>query len=159
MQPVLSTALDTTGVIATPDGGRFTNIVRGVSSSAVKTAQQSPCLCLSAKLSNKWYEIDIGWFYIRVLETFRSSTSEGRAPRVRLNQAKTSCDMETLHAVYRQPLRSHSQICPITEKTYSTEIARLKLHASDKLMWRVSNTGCTWMKRFEPNNKKQNSVW
>ena len=34
----------------------------------------------SAKLSNKWYEIDIGWLYIRVIETFGLAQVKRRAP-------------------------------------------------------------------------------
>jgi stearoyl-CoA desaturase (Delta-9 desaturase) len=87
----------------------------------------------SAKLSNKWYEIDIGWFYIRVIETFGLAQVKRRAPRVRLNQAKTSCDMETLHAVIANRYEVTARYAQLLKKTYSTEIARLKLQASDKI--------------------------
>lgn len=87
----------------------------------------------SAKLSNKWYEIDIGWFYIRVIETLGLAQVKRRAPRVRLNQAKTSCDMETLHAVIANRYEVTARYAQLLKKTYSTEIARLKLQASDKI--------------------------
>jgi len=87
----------------------------------------------SAKLSNKWYEIDIGWLYIRVLETFGLAQVKRRAPRVRLNQAKTSCDMETLQAVIANRYEVTARYAKLLKKTYSTEIARLKLQASDKI--------------------------
>ena len=87
----------------------------------------------SAKLSNKWYELDIGWFYIRVLETFGLAQVKRRAPRVRLNQAKTSCDMETLQAVIANRYEVTARYAKLLKKTYSTEITRLKLQASDKI--------------------------
>ena len=87
----------------------------------------------SAKLSNKWYEIDIGWLYIRVIETFGLAQVKRRAPRVRLNQAKTSCDMETLHAVIANRYEVTARYAQLLKKTYSAEIARLKLQASDKI--------------------------
>jgi stearoyl-CoA desaturase (delta-9 desaturase) len=87
----------------------------------------------SAKLSNKWYELDIGWLYIRILETFGLAQVKRRAPRVRLNQAKTSCDMETLHAVIANRYEVTAKYAQLLKKTYSTEIARLKLQASDKI--------------------------
>ncbi len=87
----------------------------------------------SAKLSNKWYELDIGWFYIRIIETFGLAQVKRRAPRVRLNQAKTSCDMETLHAVIANRYEVTARYAHLLKKTYSTEIARLKLQASDKI--------------------------
>ncbi|MGB4924416.1 MAG: fatty acid desaturase, partial [Candidatus Nitrotoga sp.] len=43
----------------------------------------------SAKLSNKWYEVDIGWLYIRVIAALGLAQVKRRAPRVRLNQTKT----------------------------------------------------------------------
>lgn len=87
----------------------------------------------SAKLSNKWYELDIGWLYIRLLETFGLAQVKRRAPRVRLDQAKTSCDMETLHAVIANRYEVTARYAQLLKKTYSAEIARLKLQASDKI--------------------------
>ena len=87
----------------------------------------------SAKLSNKWYELDIGWLYIRILETFGLAQVKRRAPRVRLDQAKTSCDMETLHAVIANRYEVTAKYAQLLKKTYSAEIARLKLQASDKI--------------------------
>ncbi|MCX7196403.1 MAG: fatty acid desaturase, partial [Proteobacteria bacterium] len=87
----------------------------------------------SAKLSSKWYELDIGWLYIRILETFGLAQVKRRAPRVRLNQAKTSCDMETLHAVIANRYEVTAKYAQLLKKTYSAEIARLKLQASDKI--------------------------
>lgn len=87
----------------------------------------------SAKLSSKWYEIDIGWFYIRILEMSGLAQVKRRAPKVRLNQAKTSCDMETLHAVIANRYEVTARYAQLLRKTYSAEIARIKLQASDKI--------------------------
>ncbi|RFC31546.1 MAG: stearoyl-CoA desaturase (delta-9 desaturase) [Candidatus Nitrotoga sp. MKT] len=87
----------------------------------------------SAKLSNKWYEVDIGWLYIRVIAALGLAQVKRRAPRVRLNQTKTSCDMETLHAVIANRYEVTARYAQLLKKTYSTEIARLKLQASDKI--------------------------
>ncbi len=86
----------------------------------------------SAKLSSKWYEFDIGWFYIRVLETFGLAQVKKLAPQVRLNPAKTSCDLETLHAVIANRYEVTAKYAKLLKKTYSEEITRLKLHASGK---------------------------
>ena len=53
----------------------------------------------SARLSNRWYELDIGWFYIRVLQMLRLAEVKKVAPRVRLAAAKPHCDIATLQAV------------------------------------------------------------
>ena len=87
----------------------------------------------SAKLSNKWYEVDIGWLYIRVLEIFGLAQVKKQAPRIRLNQAKTSCDLETLHAVIANRYEVAARYAELLKKTYSMETARLKLHALDKI--------------------------
>ncbi len=87
----------------------------------------------SAKLSNKWYEFDIGWLYIRILKFIGMAQVKKLAPKVRLNLAKTKCDLETLHAVIANRYEVTSKYAQLLKKTYSIEIARIKLHASDKI--------------------------
>jgi len=53
----------------------------------------------SAKLSNKWYEFDIGWMYIRLMEMIGWAKVKKIAPKPKFIAAKSVCDMETLHAV------------------------------------------------------------
>ena len=87
----------------------------------------------SAKLSNKWYEFDIGWLYIRILKFIGMAQVKKLAPKVRLNLAKTKCDLETLHAVIANRYEVTSKYAQLLKKTYAIEIARIKLHASDKI--------------------------
>lgn len=53
----------------------------------------------SAKLSSKWWELDIGWMYIRILELLRLAKVRRVAPKIRFNACKTCCDMDTVQAV------------------------------------------------------------
>jgi stearoyl-CoA desaturase (delta-9 desaturase) len=53
----------------------------------------------SAKLSSKWYELDIGWLYIRMLESFGLATVKKLAPQPRFARPKPAADFDTLHAV------------------------------------------------------------
>ncbi len=53
----------------------------------------------SAKLSSKWYEFDIGWMYIRTLETFRLATVRKVAPQLKFDRTKAMPDLVTLQAV------------------------------------------------------------
>ncbi|MDE3010146.1 MAG: fatty acid desaturase [Pseudomonadota bacterium] len=53
----------------------------------------------SAKLSNRWFEFDIGWMYIRLLAMVGQAKVKNVAPSVRLDRSKTECDLDTLHAV------------------------------------------------------------
>ncbi len=54
----------------------------------------------SAKFSVKPWEFDLGWLYIRILETFGLATVRKRAPaRPAVDRAKAAPDLETLKAV------------------------------------------------------------
>ncbi len=87
----------------------------------------------SAKLSCKWYEIDIGWLYIRTLAMVKLAQVKKLAPQVRLDLSKKVCDLETLQAVVSNRYEVMTKYAKSLKKIYSIEIANLKLHASDKL--------------------------
>ena len=53
----------------------------------------------SAKLSSKWYEFDIGWMYIRILETAGLATVKKVAPEPKFDHQKLTADLETLQSV------------------------------------------------------------
>ena len=53
----------------------------------------------SARLSNKWYEFDIGWMYIRLLEAAGLARVRRVAPTPRLGAARPIADLRTLQAV------------------------------------------------------------
>ncbi|VAY89163.1 Fatty acid desaturase (fragment) [mine drainage metagenome] len=55
----------------------------------------------SAKLSHRWYEFDIGWMYIRVLQGLGQARVKSVAPQVQFDQAKRECDLATLNAIIR----------------------------------------------------------
>ena len=53
----------------------------------------------SAKLSSKWYEFDIGWMYIRILEIVKLAKVKKIAPAPTFDREKLVADFETLQAV------------------------------------------------------------
>jgi stearoyl-CoA desaturase (delta-9 desaturase) len=53
----------------------------------------------SAKLSSAWYEFDVGWMYIRLLETLGLARVSRTAPVPKFSSGKTECDADTLQAV------------------------------------------------------------
>jgi len=55
--------------------------------------------CYSAKLGNKWWELDIGWVYIKLLESFGLATVKRIAPRTVFEPGKSAIDVDTLRAV------------------------------------------------------------
>ena len=82
----------------------------------------------SAKLSSKWYEFDIGWMYICILETLGLATVKKVAPRPRFADAKpvSDLDSETLHAVIANRYDVLARYAKSLKKTYAQEIVRLK---------------------------------
>jgi len=53
----------------------------------------------SAKLSNQWWEIDIGWLYIRLLAAVGLAKVRQVAPKIRVDPTKRHCDASTLQAI------------------------------------------------------------
>jgi stearoyl-CoA desaturase (delta-9 desaturase) len=53
----------------------------------------------SAKLSSKWWEFDIGWFYICTLEIFGLARVKKIPPELTYDKAKDHIDLETVKAV------------------------------------------------------------
>jgi stearoyl-CoA desaturase (delta-9 desaturase) len=81
----------------------------------------------SARLSSKWYEFDIGWLYIRILETFGFATVKKVAPKPRFAAPKALADLDTLHAVIANRYDVFSRYAKSVKHTYTEELARLKL--------------------------------
>jgi stearoyl-CoA desaturase (delta-9 desaturase) len=55
----------------------------------------------SAKLSSKWWEFDIGWFYIRAMEMLKVARVRRVAPKSKIQWGKAMADHETLLAVVK----------------------------------------------------------
>jgi len=55
----------------------------------------------SAKLSNKWWEFDVGWMYIRILALAGLAEIRFAAPKTYISADKESPDLETVRAIVR----------------------------------------------------------
>ena len=53
----------------------------------------------SARFSSKWYELDLGWSYIRCLQVFKLARVKKVAPRPMINRQKETVDLDTVRAV------------------------------------------------------------
>lgn len=80
----------------------------------------------SAKLSSKWYEFDIGWLYIRILQALGLATVKKVAPRPRFAAAKPVVDFEVLHAVIANRYDVLSRYAKSLRRTYRDELERLR---------------------------------
>ena len=85
----------------------------------------------SAKLSNRWYEFDIGWMYIRILETCGLARVKKIAPTPKFVAAKAAVDMETLQAVIANRYDVMARYAKSFKLVWREELAKLK-EASDE---------------------------
>jgi stearoyl-CoA desaturase (delta-9 desaturase) len=79
----------------------------------------------SARLSSKWYEFDIGWFYICILAALGLATVKKVAPKPRFAQPR-AVDVDTLHAVIANRYDVLSRYAKSLKKTYAHELERLR---------------------------------
>jgi stearoyl-CoA desaturase (delta-9 desaturase) len=79
----------------------------------------------SARFSLKWYEIDLGWVYIRTLESLGFANVKKVAPKPRFAAAKPSADFDTLHAVIANRYDVLSRYAKSIKQIYAAEMARL----------------------------------
>ncbi len=80
----------------------------------------------SARLSNKWYEFDIGWFYICVLEILGLAQVKKVAPSMRIQLPKPSCDLHTLQAVITHRYDVAARFANTLKHACAVEIGKLK---------------------------------
>ena len=80
----------------------------------------------SAKLSNKWFEFDIGWGYIRLMSACGLAKVKKLAPRPRLSARKHVLDQDTLQAVLSNRYEVMARYAKTVKRAYRQELARLK---------------------------------
>jgi stearoyl-CoA desaturase (delta-9 desaturase) len=80
----------------------------------------------SAKLSSKWFEFDIGWTYIRLMQVCGLATVKKVAPIPRFAAPKPVCDVQTLHAVIANRYDVLQRFARSLKRTYSEELERMR---------------------------------
>ena len=83
----------------------------------------------SAKFSSKWWEFDLGWFYIRALETAGLAKVRRQAPAITLSPAKESCDLDTLQAVVVHRYEVLAGYARSVKRTCGAEMRALRARA------------------------------
>jgi stearoyl-CoA desaturase (Delta-9 desaturase) len=86
----------------------------------------------SAKLSSKWYEFDIGWVYIRLLQAAGLATVLRVAPKPQVAEPKLAIDLETLQAVIANRYDLLAKYARSLTRTHREELAKLRLPAADR---------------------------
>ncbi|WP_288379893.1 fatty acid desaturase [uncultured Massilia sp.] len=99
----------------------------------------------SAKLSSKWYEFDLGWGYIRILETLRLAKVKKVAPKPEFAKDKLVADLDTLQSVIANRYDVMAKYAKSVRHAFREEFEHLKhkaelesrfLKSSRKLMQR-----------------------
>jgi len=85
----------------------------------------------SAKLSNKWYEFDIGWVYICVLQALGLATVKHVTPVARLSAPKSAIDPVTLRAVINCRYDVLARYAKSLRRIYVEELGELKRASPD----------------------------
>ena len=83
----------------------------------------------SARLSNRWYEFDMGWAYIRALQSLGLAEVKKVAPEVKIDTAKTRCDFATVQAVITHRYEVLAKYAKTLRHTCAEEIRNLKARA------------------------------
>jgi stearoyl-CoA desaturase (delta-9 desaturase) len=99
----------------------------------------------SAKLSSKWYEFDLGWGYIRILETLGLAKVKKVAPAPKFAKDKRVADLDTLQSVIANRYDVMAKYAKSVRHAFHEEFEHLKhkaelearfLKSSRKLMQR-----------------------
>ena len=80
----------------------------------------------SAKLSVKPYEFDIGWLYIRILESLGLATVRKTPPQLRLGEVRPVADGKTLEALIANRYEVMARYASELRKAVGGELERLK---------------------------------
>ncbi len=91
----------------------------------------------SAKLSNKWYEFDIGWVYIRALEIAGLAKVKKLPPKPVLSDLSLASE-KTLQAVIANRYEVMARYSKTLRQTFNSEVAHVKELATqfgDQHLW------------------------
>jgi stearoyl-CoA desaturase (delta-9 desaturase) len=80
----------------------------------------------SAKFSTKWYEFDIGWFYIQMMQSVGLAKVKKVAPEPKLLLGKTVVDHATLQSVIANRYEVMAKYTKSLKKMWRVELAHLR---------------------------------
>ncbi|OIM97453.1 aminotransferase [Polynucleobacter sp. QLW-P1DATA-2] len=91
----------------------------------------------SAKLSNKWYEFDIGWFYIRMMSAVGLAKVKKTPPKPVLSDLRPA-DQNTLEAIIANRYEIMARYSKTLRSFFSNEVQHMQVlasHLSDARTW------------------------
>lgn len=99
----------------------------------------------SAKFSSKWWELDMGWVYIFLLERIGLARVKKVAPKLVIGPTKPLVDMETLRAV----LSHRFQVTSRYGKEVLAPVLKEELHEANAASRRLLKRACKLLVRDE----------
>ena len=89
----------------------------------------------SAKFSSKWWELDLGWGYIKILQGMGFASIKKIAPELVINQDKLEIDLDTISAVITNRLHVMSHYAKsVVARVYKDE--KVKANVTSKRLLR-----------------------
>ena len=91
----------------------------------------------SAKLSNKWYELDIGWLYIQILSKAGLATVKKIPPKPQLSDLRPA-DHNTLEAIIANRYEIMARYSKTLRRFFSNEVQHMQVlavHLKDARAW------------------------
>ncbi|WP_114662983.1 acyl-CoA desaturase [Polynucleobacter necessarius] len=91
----------------------------------------------SAKLSNKWYEFDIGWLYIQMMSAVGLATVKKTSPKPVLNDLRPA-DQNTLEAIIANRYEIMARYSKTLRNFFNNEVQHMQVlaaHLSDARTW------------------------
>ena len=102
----------------------------------------------SAKLSNRWYEFDIGWIYISILAKLGLATVRKTPPRLELGAVKPVADEQTLEAIIANRYELMAGYARGLKATCAAELARLAAEGQQHTAkWKELSLAKRWLHR------------
>ena len=83
----------------------------------------------SARLSNRWFEFDIGWLYIQTMEVLGLARVKKVAPKVKLVPEKTHCDLATVQAIVTHRYEVLAKYAKTVRRACGDEMRALRARA------------------------------
>ncbi len=80
----------------------------------------------SARLSNRWYEFDVGWMYIFILQKLKLATVKRIAPRLLSIDSRATCDLDMLQSIIANRLEIMSRFADIVKNACHKELQQFK---------------------------------
>ncbi|OJI05431.1 acyl-CoA desaturase [Polynucleobacter sp. MWH-Adler-W8] len=91
----------------------------------------------SAKLSNKWYEFDIGWMYIQIMSSVGLATVKKTPPKPLLSDLRPA-DQSTLEAIIANRYEIMARYSKTLRNFFSNEVQHMQVlatHLTDARTW------------------------